>query len=59
MHGGHVMAPIFFRPDQMRVVLGSLGVDMGWLLARGLVCGWLCSPCCAYCSVFPNILLSM
>ena len=41
MHGGHVVAPISAMPYQMTVILGGLGVDMGWLLGASCVTDWL------------------
>ena len=46
MHGGPVVALIFSMSSQMMVVLGGIGVDMGWLL--GASCVAECVPLVAH-----------
>jgi len=41
MYGRPVVAQISSMPYQMMVVLGGLGVDMGWLLGASCVADWV------------------
>jgi len=53
MHRGPAVSPISSMPYQMMVVLGDLGVDMGWLL--GASCVAYCVRMVVFATAYPLI----